>query len=78
MLKSDLTIIGSDQLFNEMLGWFYQEKFGDEPQVIITTKITPGLDRKEKQSKSLNNYIGLEHSPRDKFGNEWFLNIFGN
>lgn len=68
MLKSDLTIIGSDQLFNEMLGRFYQEKFGDDPQVIITSKITPGLDGKEKQSKSLNNYIGLGHSARDKFG----------
>lgn len=68
MLQSDLTIIGSDQLFNEMLGRFYQEKHGEEPQVIITSKITPGLDGKEKQSKSLNNYVGLGHSPRDKFG----------
>lgn len=68
MLQSDLTIIGSDQLFNEMMGRFYQEKFGNESQVIITTKITPGLDGVEKQSKSLNNYIGLGHSPRDKFG----------
>jgi len=67
-LKSDLTIIGSDQLFNEMLGRFYQEKFSQNPQVIITTKITPGIDGKEKQSKSLGNYIGLFHSPRDKFG----------
>lgn len=68
VLKSDLTIIGSDQLFNEMLGRFYQEKFGQDPQVIITTKITPGIDGKEKQSKSLGNYIGLAHSSRDKFG----------
>lgn len=68
MLESDLTIIGSDQLFNEMLGRFYQERFGQRPQVIITTKITPGIDGKEKQSKSLGNYIGLAHSPRDKFG----------
>lgn len=68
VLKSDLTVIGSDQLFNEMLGRFYQEKFGQDPQVIITTKITPGIDGKEKQSKSLGNYIGLAHSPRDKFG----------
>lgn len=67
-LQSDLTIVGGDQLFNEMLGRFYQEKFGQKPQVIITTKITPGLDGKEKQSKSLGNYIGLAHSPRDKFG----------
>lgn len=68
MLHSDLTIIGSDQLFNEMLGRFYQEKFGQLPQVIITTKITPGIDGVAKQSKSLDNYIGLGHSPRDKFG----------
>lgn len=68
VLESDLTIVGTDQLFNEMLGKFYQEKFGQKTQVIITTKITPGLDGVFKQSKSLNNYIGLGHSPRDKFG----------
>jgi tyrosyl-tRNA synthetase len=67
-LESDLTIIGSDQLFNEMMGRFFQERLGQPPQVIITTKITPGIDGKAKQSKSLGNYIGLSHSPRDKFG----------
>ncbi len=67
-LDSDLTIIGSDQLFNEMLGRFYQERLGQEPQVIITTPITPGIDGGAKQSKSLGNYVGLSHSPRDKFG----------
>jgi tyrosyl-tRNA synthetase len=68
MLQADLTIIGSDQLFNEMLGRFYQERHGQVPQVILTTKITPGIDGKAKQSKSLGNYIGLGHSPREKFG----------
>ena len=68
VLESDLTIIGTDQLFNEMLGRFYQQKFGQKPQVIITTKITPGIDGKAKQSKSMDNYIGLGHSSRDKFG----------
>lgn len=67
-LQSDLTIIGSDQLFNEMMGRFYQERLGQSPQVIISTKITPGIDGKAKQSKSLGNFIGLNHSPRDKFG----------
>lgn len=67
-LKSDITIVGSDQLFNEKMGRFYQEKESQTPQVIITTKITPGIDGKEKQSKSIGNYIGLSHSPRDKFG----------
>lgn len=68
MLEADLTIIGTDQLFNEMMGRLYQERFGQKPQVIITTKITPGIDGGVKQSKSLDNYIGLGHSPRDKFG----------
>ena len=68
MLDADLTVIGSDQLYNEMMGRFYQEKFGKKPQVVVTTKITPGIDGREKQSKSLGNYIGLNHSPRDKFG----------
>lgn len=68
MLKSDLTIVGTDQLFNEIMGRFFQEKFGQEPQVIITTKITPGLDGKFKQSKSLGNYVAITDSPRDKFG----------
>ena len=63
-----MIIIGTDQLFNEMMGRFYQERLGQLPQVIITTKITPGIDGKAKQSKSLGNYIGLGHSPRDKFG----------
>lgn len=68
MVNSDVTIIGSDQLFNEMMGRFFQTRFNKEAQIVIITKITPGLDGKEKQSKSLNNYVGLNHSPRDKFG----------
>jgi len=67
-LEADITIIGNDQLYNEMLGRFYQEKFNKTPQVVITTKITPGIDGKDKQSKSIGNYIGLEHAPREKFG----------
>lgn len=67
MLESDLTVIGTDQLYNEMLGRWLQERFGQPPQVVMTTKITPGLDGGEKQSKSLGNYIGLSHTARDKF-----------
>lgn len=68
MLKSDLTIVGTDQLFNELMGRFYQEKFSQSPQVVMTSKITPGTDGVEKQSKSLGNYIALEDTPRNKFG----------
>ncbi|GAB3839556.1 tyrosine--tRNA ligase [Kribbella italica] len=67
-LGSDLTIVGSDQLFNEQLGRHFQQRLGAEPQVVITSTITPGLDGGPKQSKSLNNYVALTDSPRDKFG----------
>lgn len=67
-LDSDLTIVGTDQLFNELMGRFYQERLGAQPQVVVTTKITPGIDGREKQSKSLGNYIALSDSPRDMYG----------
>jgi tyrosyl-tRNA synthetase len=38
------------------------------PQVVITSTITPGIDGGPKQSKSLNNYIALTDTPRNKFG----------
>jgi tyrosyl-tRNA synthetase len=67
-LDSDLTIVGTDQLFNELMGRFYQERMGSNPQTVITTKITPGIDGREKQSKSLGNYIAVSDTPRDMFG----------
>ena len=68
VLDSDLTVVGSDQLFNEMMGRFFQEKYNQEKQIIITTKITKGLWGEEKQSKSIGNYISLEDTSKDKFG----------
>ena len=67
-MNSDLTIVGSDQLFNEQLGRHFQQRLGSSPQVVITSTITPGLDGGPKQSKSLNNYVALTDTPRDKFG----------
>lgn len=68
MLESDLTVVGSDQLFNEMMGRFYQERFGQKPQIVMTTKITKGLWGEEKQSKSIGNFVALNDSSKDKFG----------
>jgi tyrosyl-tRNA synthetase len=67
-LDSDLTIVGTDQLFNELMGRVYQERLGAKPQVVITTAITPGIDGREKQSKSLGNYIAISDTARDMFG----------
>ncbi|PIR70171.1 MAG: tyrosine--tRNA ligase [Candidatus Niyogibacteria bacterium CG10_big_fil_rev_8_21_14_0_10_42_19] len=68
MIRSDATIIGSDQLFNEMMGRNLQKIFGQDPQTIITTKITPGIHGGPKQSKSLDNYVAIEDSAENKFG----------
>ncbi|MEK7498365.1 MAG: tyrosine--tRNA ligase [Patescibacteria group bacterium] len=68
VLESDLTIIGSDQLFNEMMGRHYQSLFDQAPQSIMTTVITPGLDGKEKQSKSLGNFVAITDTSEDKYG----------
>ncbi len=67
-MESDLTIVGSDQLFNELMGRFFQEKFGQIPQSIITLPILVGTDGKEKMSKSLGNYIGLNDRAGEMFG----------
>ena len=67
-LESDLTIVGTDQLFNEMMGRSFQERFGQPSQVVMTTKITKGLWGEEKQSKSIGNFVALTDSSRDKFG----------
>jgi tyrosyl-tRNA synthetase len=67
-LRSDLTIVGSDQLFNETMGRELQTKHGQVPQTVITSMITPGLNGGPKQSKSLDNYVGLGQSAGEKFG----------
>jgi len=72
-MQSDLTVVGSDQMFNEKMAWSFQEKAGQEKQAILCTKITPGLDGGEKQSKSIGNYVGLAHSPKEKFNRVMIL-----
>lgn len=67
-LESDLTIVGTDQHFNELMGRFLAERLGRPPQVVVTTQMTPGTDGCAKQSKSLGNYIAIGDSPREMFG----------
>ncbi|MDP2692866.1 MAG: tyrosine--tRNA ligase [bacterium] len=72
-IKSDMTIVGSDQMFNEKMAWGFQQAAGQEKQAILCTKITPGLDGGEKQSKSIGNYVGLAHTPKEKFNRVMLL-----
>ncbi|XP_029655141.1 tyrosine--tRNA ligase-like [Octopus sinensis] len=69
VLGSDITVVGSDQHFNEDMARHLQTRHNQRPQTLILTPITPGLGLSaSKQSKSLGNYIGIDLSPRDMFG----------
>lgn len=67
-LKADVELGGTDQRFNLLVGRELQKSYGQEPQCILTTPLLEGLDGVQKMSKSLDNYIGIEDSPRDIFG----------
>lgn len=67
VLKADVAV-HADQLFNEHFGRRYQEKFGQDPQAIMTVSMLVGTDGKNKMSKSLDNYIGTTDEPNDMFG----------
>jgi tyrosyl-tRNA synthetase len=67
-LKADVELGGTDQRFNLLVGREIQRAYGVPSQCIMTTPILEGLDGVQKMSKSLDNYIGVEDSPKDMFG----------
>lgn len=62
-LNADIEIGGTDQKFNVLMGRMLQKEYGKEPQVTIFMPLLEGLDGKNKMSKSLNNYIGIDEKP---------------
>jgi len=67
-LQTDLELGGTDQKFNLLVGRDLQQSYGQEQQCILTMPILEGLDGVNKMSKSLDNYIGVNESPKDIFG----------
>lgn len=67
-VRADIEVGGTDQLFNFMVARHLMERRGMAPQDIMIFPILPGLDGKEKMSKSLGNYVAITDSPRDMFG----------
>lgn len=59
-LNADLEIGGTDQTFNLLVGRELQRDYGQESQDVIILPLLVGLDGKEKMSKSLDNYIGID------------------
>ena len=68
MLKADIEIGGTDQIFNVLLGRQIQKAFNIPQQVGVFVPILEGLDGKMKMSKTFKNHISLNDSPEEIFG----------
>lgn len=68
MVKADVEIGGTDQLFNILVGRDLQKEENQPQQVVLTMPLLEGLDGVNKMSKSLNNYVGVTEAPSVMFG----------
>lgn len=68
MVRADIELGGTDQLFNNLLGRDLQKEEGQPPQVVLLTPILEGLDGAKKMSKSLGNYVGVSEPAHEMFG----------
>jgi tyrosyl-tRNA synthetase len=67
-IDADVEIGGTDQLYNLLTGRDVMERYGKDPQLVVTYPLLVGLDGAEKMSKSRGNYIGIREPPDEMFG----------
>ena len=67
MIKADVEIGGTDQLFNLLAGRRVQKYYDQEPQDIMTLQLLAGTDGR-KMSTSWGNVILVKDPPGEKFG----------
>ena len=68
MVKADVELGGTDQLFNILVGREFQKEEGLPQQVVFLLPILEGLDGPKKMSKSLGNFVGISEPAADMFG----------
>ena len=68
MVKADVELGGTDQLFNILIGRDFQREGGLPQQVVFLLPILEGLDGTRKMSKSLGNFVAVNESASDMFG----------
>jgi tyrosyl-tRNA synthetase len=68
MVKADVELGGTDQLFNILMGRDLQKEEGQPQQVVFLLPILEGLEGSSKMSKSLGNYVGINEPPSEMFG----------
>lgn len=67
IVKADVEIGGTDQLFNLMAGRKLQEVYGQKPQDILLLQLLTGTDGR-KMSTSWGNVINIGSDPSEKYG----------
>lgn len=67
-LHADVELGGTDQKPNLLVGREIQREYGQSPQVILMMPLLEGLDGREKMSKSLGNYVGIDEPPEEMYG----------
>jgi tyrosyl-tRNA synthetase len=68
MVKADVELGGTDQLFNILIGRDFQKEEGLPQQVVFVLPILEGLDGSRKMSKSLGNFVAVNEPAADMFG----------
>src|SRR5689334_15136269 len=68
MVKADVELGGTDQLFNILVGRDFQREEGMPQQVVMLLPMLEGLDGVKKMSKSLGNYVGVDEPAATMFG----------
>src|ERR1700731_1370211 len=68
MVRADVELGGTDQLFNILVGRGFQKDEGMPQQIVFLLPILEGLDGSKKMSKSLGNFVGVSEPPTDMFG----------
>ena len=68
VVKADVELGGTDQLFNILVGRDMQKSEGMDSQVAMCLPILEGTDGVKKMSKSYGNYVGVDEDPAEMFG----------
>jgi tyrosyl-tRNA synthetase len=68
MVKADVELGGTDQLFNILIGRDFQRDEGFPQQVAFLLPILEGLDGSKKMSKSLGNFVAINEPATEMFG----------
>jgi tyrosyl-tRNA synthetase len=68
MIQADVELGGTDQTFNCLVGRQLQKEAGESEQAVLTLPLLVGTDGVKKMSKSADNYIAFNESPKEMFG----------